>query len=105
MLTRYGCSGPCAREGVLVGMIVKAAGFFSFAPPSIIEVPGVPEVYCDVATVHDFDETVRIFLCRNVMKDGLEAELTALLTMPKGGFLKSLGWAATQFLRQGRPSH
>lgn len=82
-----------------MGVITKLADAFNFAPPKIVEVSDVPELYADIATVHDFDETVRIFLCRQMRAEAQEAQLTALVVMPKGGFMRSLGWAATQFMR------
>lgn len=78
-----------------MGIVTKLIGI---EPPKIIQVPGVPERFCEVAIVQDFGETIRIVLARETDGRGPEMESTGLLVMPRGGFMRSLGWAATQFL-------
>ena len=66
--------------------------------PEVYELPGVPELFCDLVVVRDFGETMRILLCMERQRDGPVVDLAARLIMPHGGYCRSLGWQATDFL-------
>ena len=66
--------------------------------PEVCELPGVPELFCDVALMHDHGDTVRILLCREREVGSQIVDLSAYVFMPRGGFCRTLGWAANDFL-------
>lgn len=65
--------------------------------PQIDELLGVPEIFCEVGLVKSAGETVRIVLARAMAETG-PPEMVGVLFMPRSGFLRSLRWAAEDFL-------
>ena len=57
--------------------------------PRIVEVAGVPDLYCDLAIVEPFDGTVRIKLARLVSRNGDTYELVGIVTMQTEAWLHS----------------
>jgi hypothetical protein len=47
--------------------------------PELVELGGQPEMFCDVAIVRNFGETVRVLLCRETTPGGSRAEVTGMV--------------------------